>query len=166
MAVELREPKGMAKKKSITQSQDAGSQKPMAGNPWGQYRAPLVKLKRVGDEVIHGQKSANTITELQMDYPALLDEVRQVEQYVSIKMGRGLKPTAEEVIKAFDGKAPFLLGDATKPGYATSKDIEEFVESRESNFSFTRNLMAKGWSLTRSVIDTYLKPSRKRDKKS
>jgi hypothetical protein len=152
----------MAEKKSITQSQDAGNQKPKAGNPWGQYRAPVAILKRVGDEVIHGQKSSNTVAELQTDYPMLLDEIRQAEQYISIKMRRGCKPTPEEVIKAFDGKASFLLGDATRPGYATHKDIEEFIESRTSNFEFTPNLMAKGWNLSRSTIDSSLKPGRRK----
>jgi hypothetical protein len=134
-------------------------------NSWGQYRAPMAKLRRVGDEVIHGQKSSNTVSDLQTDYP-VFNEVRQLEQYISIKMKRDSKPTADEVVRAFEGKAPCLFGDGHISGYATPKDIEELLESKESNFSFTRNLMAKGWNLKRSAIDSYLKPGRKKNKKS
>jgi hypothetical protein len=147
----------MAKKR-----RDDGRRVPIT-DALGNRRAPVVKLKQVGDEVIHGQKSSNTVSDLQIDYPVLLDEVQQVEQYISIKMRRrSCKPTAEEVIKAFCGKAPFLLGDATTPGYATHKDIEELIESSKSNFDFTRDLMAKGWNLKRNTIDSSLKPGRRK----
>jgi hypothetical protein len=135
-------------------------------NPWGQYRGPAVKLKRVGDEVIHEQKSNDTIGELRADYNSLFGEVRQLSQFVDIKMRRGSKPTADEVIAAFENKAPYLFGDSRTPGYATRLDVEEFLQGQLSNFRFTRSLMAKAWDLKPSVIDTYLKPGRRKNKKA
>ena len=97
-------------------------------NAWGHYRGPVAKLERVGDEVIHKQKSNDTIGELQADYHPLFDGVRQLSQYVDIKMKRGSKPTVDEVIAAFEKNPPYLFGDSRAPGYATRVDVKEFIQ--------------------------------------
>jgi len=125
------------------------------------HRSPVAKLKRLGDEVIQAENSANTVSDVQNDHQILLDEVRQLDHYVLIKTQRNQTITAYQVIQACS-QLRCLFGDGTFVGYATHYDIEEFLKNRPSNFDFARNLLGKALKLQRSTIDTLLKPSRKK----
>lgn len=134
-------------------------------NRFEQYRASGAKLKRIDDEVVLGAPSNNTAADVKHDYPILLGEVRQLDQYVSIKVKRGHKPTADQLMTAFSEKTVLLVGNQRAPGYVALADLDEFCAKRPKIFDFTRDLMAKAWGLTRSTIDTLLKPNRKKPKK-
>lgn len=68
---------------------------------WGHYRSPVAKLIRRGDETVLEADSNKTTTDVQLDYPPLLEEVRQLDRYVASKRNRGQEPTADEVMARF-----------------------------------------------------------------
>ena len=145
-----------------------GNRKNPTGNPWGHYRRSAASLKRIGDEVVQDRRSNHTVGDIQIDYPLLLAEVYQLGQYVSTKRKRGQDPSTDEVLQVFSGKG-ILVGDDKTPGYATRLDVEGYLQTLRPGptpFEFARNLMAKAWTLERSTIDSYLKPNRKKTKKS
>ena len=140
--------------------------KATGARPFAQYRASGTKLKRINDEVVLGAPSNNTAVDIQHDYPVLLGEVRQLDQYVSIKVkNRGQKPTADQLMTAFSDKTVLLIGSQDSPGYAAPADLDEFLVRHPKIWDFARDLMAKAWGLRRSTIDTLLKPHRTKTKK-
>lgn len=148
----------MAKKKSITQSQDASTQKPKAGNPWGHYRAKLIHR---GEAIVLGGPSNNTVGDLQSDYKPLSWCLRELEQYVSQKRLQHVEPTLSDVKRDFQ-RQHVLIGDGTDPGYATDSDLNEFLNTNPAPVKFAKELMARRWNLTPSTIETNLKPHRKK----
>jgi hypothetical protein len=144
-------------------SKDKNDERSAAGNRWGQYRRPVACLKRAGEEILLGGPSNNTVGDLQIDYSGLLWDVRQLDQYVKLKREKGVEPTAEAMQKDLSDLG-ILIGDGTTPGYATRSDLETFVKAKPTLFEYTRDLMAKKWHLSRSTIDTYLKPRPKKSK--
>lgn len=150
----------------MAKNEDHEGKKPV-GNAFGHYRRPVANLKRIGEEVLHDGKSNDTVGDLRKEYPVLLKEVGELEQYVRIKTKRATLPTADEVIADFQGNG-ILVGDGKVggyEGYATRQDIAEYLQSDASNFKFARDLIAKAWNLKRSTVDTYLKPTRSKRKK-
>jgi hypothetical protein len=135
-----------------------GNHKLKAGNPWGHYRAKLV---RRGEAIVLGGPSNNTVGDLQSDYPALIWSLRELEQYTWQKRARKLTPTLNDVKRDFRGQQ-ILVGNDTAPGYATDSDLEEFFSTNPAPGKFAKELMARRWNLTPSTIETDLKPHRKK----
>jgi hypothetical protein len=148
----------MAKKKGITQSQDTGSQKPKAGNPWGHYRAKLIHR---GEATVLCGPSNNTVGDLQSDYKPLSWSLRELEQYISQKRSQKVEPSLDDVKRDFCGQH-ILVGDGAAPGYATDSDLNEFLNTNPAPVKFAKELMARRWNLTLSTIETDLKPHRKK----
>lgn len=117
----------------------------------------------MGDEVV-SESCNDTIGAIQLDYPPLLEEVSQLQRYVLKKRSRGQEPTADELLSACS--KGLLVGNGNAPGYAGLDDLRKFLKDLPTPFEFTRDLMAHTLGLRRSTIDTFLKPNRKKRKKS
>ncbi len=117
----------------------------------------------MGDEVV-SESGNDTVGAIQLDYPLLLEEVSQLSRYVSKKRSRGQEPTADELLSACS--KGLLVGDGNAPGYAGPEDLKKFVKDLPAPFEFTRDLIAHTLGLSRSTIDTFLKPNRKKRRKS
>jgi hypothetical protein len=113
-------------------------------------RSPKAAFMRCGGDIVREKDSNSTITDVQYDYGFLFEEVKQVSRIV-----RGSSMTYEELQSS--GKYPFLIGTAARPGYATEADIEDLKKNHPTDFSYTRDLMAKRIEFSRHTIDTYLK---------